>query len=679
MNVNTLNNDTITALIETYASTIRLPIHLVNSKGGYAIRNTDISLLFKEYSAELLDVLNIALQIKKSVVITPTDEDIACYKYILSPLFQYRDDSYTIIAGPFVEEVCGNSFVSIALKNGIPVLNEIEKKSALLKVNDLHYGLMFVKSLRQEMAWKEQLLTLYKKQLTNKDKSTINDILDYAVKEGFVDFIGFAKRQENAIYTIEFVNGKAKQLEGKSFFIGEGLLGHAAATEKVFHFEITKNSPKAGFFHQFDLYPQHVLGFPIHKSGETIGIVFGGSLTNKSVSKELTGHLQALAQAAAQTESLIQKLKLADRQRAVHAAFLDLVDMILITNDPINVLYSVMNVCHKWSKDCLTIFTAKNGKRYKRGKDHQSAEQEHHRCSKQLFHTGQLIKGHSVQTGLIHKPIILNTQVLGLFTIHFWEEGFIDDKRLEAELNLLTEVLAVSFASKKNIDLELQQETTEILFSTLKELKPEEFNLTCKAMELLKGVVGNLGWQESALHELLETCKVVPFGLDFLQDKVSAERLKLLGEYHRILNGDAKRDFPSVKAQLLVLAFSHLRGKTNSFNEIDKQLAGQFREYVQQSQSSKDKDIEAARATIGMTEIEDLKDVKSVIAKLPLTSREKEVLYLILEGLNNQEVADLLYISTHTVKNHLTNIFRKLDVADRVQAMAKIYRIKYEQ
>ena len=71
--------------------------------------------------------------------------------------------------------------------------------------------------------------------------------------------------------------------------------------------------------------------------------------------------------------------------------------------------------------------------------------------------------------------------------------------------------------------------------------------------------------------------------------------------------------------------------------------------------------------------------MKSVIDNLSLTSREKEVLHLILEGLNNQEVADLLFISAHTVKNHLTNIFRKLDVADRVQAMAKIYRIKYEQ
>lgn len=680
LNVNTLNNDLITALIETYASTIRLPIHIVNTNGEYAVRNSEISLLFKEQSAELLDVLNIALQIKKSVVITPTDENIACYKYIMSPLFQYREDSYTIIAGPFVEDVRGNNYVSTALKIGIQVLNETGKESAILKVNDLHYGLMFVKNLHQEIAGKEHLLTIYKKQLAHMDEFTLKDILDYPVKEDFVDFIGFARKEENAVYKIEHVNGKAKQMKGKSFFIGEGLLGHAAATEKVFYYEITKNSPKAGFFHQFDLYPQFVFGFPIYQDGEALGIVFGGGLTNKSVSKDLTEHLQIFAQSAVQRAFSIQQIKLADKQKAIHAAFLDLVDMILTTTDPINVLYSVMNVCHKWSQDCFTIFTARNGgKVYKRGNDSLNTELEHQRCSEQLFRTGKLIQAQSFQPGLMHKPIYLNNQVLGLLTIHFKEEVFLEHQRLEAELELLTEVLAVSLGTKRIIDLNISPEPIDLLFGSLKELKPEEYNLTCQAMELLKGFQNTLGWQESAFHALLETCKLVPFSLDFLQGKVSTDRLNLLGEYDRILKGEVKRGTLSVHAQLLVLAFSHLKGETHAYNKIDKQLVEQFLEYIIVQNSQSRTATERSELTIDMTEIEDLKDVKSVIAKLPLTSREKEVLYLILEGLNNQEVADLLYISAHTVKNHLTNIFRKLDVTDRVQAMAKIYRIKYEQ
>ncbi|HHV60189.1 MAG TPA: response regulator transcription factor [Clostridiaceae bacterium] len=57
-----------------------------------------------------------------------------------------------------------------------------------------------------------------------------------------------------------------------------------------------------------------------------------------------------------------------------------------------------------------------------------------------------------------------------------------------------------------------------------------------------------------------------------------------------------------------------------------------------------------------------------------LTQRELEVLELIAEGMLNKEIARTLYISEKTVKNHVSNIFKKLKVADRTQAA--IYAFK---
>jgi len=51
-----------------------------------------------------------------------------------------------------------------------------------------------------------------------------------------------------------------------------------------------------------------------------------------------------------------------------------------------------------------------------------------------------------------------------------------------------------------------------------------------------------------------------------------------------------------------------------------------------------------------------------------LTRREIEVLKLIAEGLFNKEIASKLNISERTVKNHVSNIFKKIDVSDRTQA-----------
>jgi DNA-binding NarL/FixJ family response regulator len=54
-----------------------------------------------------------------------------------------------------------------------------------------------------------------------------------------------------------------------------------------------------------------------------------------------------------------------------------------------------------------------------------------------------------------------------------------------------------------------------------------------------------------------------------------------------------------------------------------------------------------------------------------LTDRELELLRLIAQGLNNQEIAQKLVLSPKTVRNHITNIFSKLQVADRAQAIVR--------
>lgn len=54
-----------------------------------------------------------------------------------------------------------------------------------------------------------------------------------------------------------------------------------------------------------------------------------------------------------------------------------------------------------------------------------------------------------------------------------------------------------------------------------------------------------------------------------------------------------------------------------------------------------------------------------------LTPRELEVLELIAQGANNNQIAEKLVISDKTVRNHITSIFSKLQVADRAQAIIK--------
>ena len=59
------------------------------------------------------------------------------------------------------------------------------------------------------------------------------------------------------------------------------------------------------------------------------------------------------------------------------------------------------------------------------------------------------------------------------------------------------------------------------------------------------------------------------------------------------------------------------------------------------------------------------------LKQIGLSKREYEILQLIDQGLSNQEIADRLFLSESTVKKHVSNVFLKLDVQRRTEAIKR--------
>ena len=65
-----------------------------------------------------------------------------------------------------------------------------------------------------------------------------------------------------------------------------------------------------------------------------------------------------------------------------------------------------------------------------------------------------------------------------------------------------------------------------------------------------------------------------------------------------------------------------------------------------------------------------------MVRSLNVSKRELDVLELMSSGMSNQEIADKLFVSLNTVKTHSSNIFTKLDVRRRTQAIQKARQLK---
>jgi two-component system, NarL family, response regulator LiaR len=64
------------------------------------------------------------------------------------------------------------------------------------------------------------------------------------------------------------------------------------------------------------------------------------------------------------------------------------------------------------------------------------------------------------------------------------------------------------------------------------------------------------------------------------------------------------------------------------------------------------------------------------LQRLGISKREYDVLELMAKGFSNQEIADKLFVSLHTIKTHSSNLFMKLEVSRRTQAIQKAKELR---
>jgi len=213
--------------------------------------------------------------------------------------------------------------------------------------------------------------------------------------------------------------------------------------------------------------------------------------------------------------------------------------------------------------------------------------------------------------------------------------------------------------AESNSEFELLQETRQILIEIF-----EQQNKTHEALGLYKKMVAD---DEKAKS---------------MEQRKEVERLQVSFDVHqkeqqiRILEKDNQLQNRGIWILTLALLAALIglvgliwiyRLSRQSSQLIIDQMQRDISDYIAQIEENKEADEQTHQKEINQHQLLILEQLKPY----GLSEREEEVLMLIAQGFKNQEIADKLFVSLNTVKTHTKNIFSKLDVRNRMEAVQK--------
>jgi LuxR family maltose regulon positive regulatory protein len=162
-----------------------------------------------------------------------------------------------------------------------------------------------------------------------------------------------------------------------------------------------------------------------------------------------------------------------------------------------------------------------------------------------------------------------------------------------------------------------------------------------------------------------------------IEDAKAGDRIIMMTDMRlqRVLIFNRKEDTAAALGELkLALSLAQTGGFTSIFVTKGKPMVELLEEYTEVNKrdhgdAKADLSLSFAKKLLYLIKSARPPKIEGLVETL--SERELEVLYLIAAGLSNSEIADKLFISLNTVKTHLKNIYGKLNVKSRTQAVAR--------
>ncbi len=317
------------------------------------------------------------------------------------------------------------------------------------------------------------------------------------------------------------------------------------------------------------------------------------------------------------------------------------------------------------------------------------------RYSQQSFLSSAVILGAAGSSVLLECPLIAGNEFKGLLSVGF--RGRSEAKQwqtfIESVAGLAT--AAIRLLEKEDRYLKQAGEFLTELRSYLQNANAELSGLSLDASDMAADFARYIGLTEEEAERVGKAILLSPFQLDAIKDfGYYPDEILLLQQVDELASQffTMEKPPPSLTGRVLALILQHTGRDADQ-----EQLDNPPNKWIDPSRYSKDYNVASwiedeqvssfqsfllsradsppKKRIVSAARLLDSPALTTLKEEWGVSPREEEVLELIVHGKTNKEIANTLFISEHTVKNHLSRIFNKMNVTDRSQIIALIYKV----
>jgi DNA-binding CsgD family transcriptional regulator len=501
-----------------------------------------------------------------------------------------------------------------------------------------------------------------------------------------LDFVGFAAASAEGCSITHISGGEPyNSLVGSNFSLGEGFIGHVMASGLMRCWNNINLDPRNAFFIAKNIHPHFLVCYPVHKDKKVSGVLFGGSCRKKEMDPPMLeiGKVVANILGVYLTKKELRSSMVLQLQRL--NALMEICQLTLRVQDVKRIAFLLVdmsiNIVHgKFA--AITLFDLETSpdevRIVSRGL---STDQSEKYGKLLLYEYGEGLKGgrdypaspivRDFDGMKVCECPIYNQKVHGVLSAALTQQN--EDQM--AFLSCLASIGAIAINQANRTQNETSLSVT-YLHQAMSQWDRSSYDFTIELRERVLSFSEYLNLPSIDRNALEQACLLSYYEPDFLSGILddSAKISKIIKDYKVLSGRKAKEEIPSdeyaalgPEGQIMSLAAEYIRSNGSlqiSKLPVEERLREKFYSFIQRSEIL-DQQIS-------------LKEHKEIQFE-QLSSREQEVAGLLVKGLNNKQIASKLFISEHTVKNHITNIFQKLGVHDRAGVMAYFYNRKMEK